>query len=106
MKENSLILMSLEIVKSLTPDNLFESRKSYFEKLKLCMIGKQIVLNKPETMRLIQQSSNTERRAFIETYYPIHTILDTEFTWGNKREKYIRDLYKAIIQDIEPPKIV
>lgn len=104
-KENSLILMRLETITALTPDNLIESSKSYFEKLKLCMIGEQMVLNQPKTMELIKQSSNTERRAFIETYYPIHTILDTELTWENKKEKYIRDLYKALIQDIEPPKI-
>lgn len=104
-KENSLILMRLETIKSLTPDNLIESSKTYFENLKLCMIGKQMVLHSPETVELIQQSSNAERRTFIETYYPIHTILDMELTWGNKKEKYIRDLYKALVQEIEPPKI-
>lgn len=105
IKENSLILMRLETIKALTPENLIESRKSYLEKLQLCMIGKQMVLNQPEVIELIKQSTMTERRSFIEEHYPIYKILETEFTWGNKKEKYIRDLYKDMIQEIKPPKI-
>lgn len=106
IKENSLILMRLKTIKALTPDNLLKSSKSYFEKLKLCMMGKQMVLHQPEIMEFIKQSTVAERRSFIEEHYPIYKMLETEFTWGNKKEKYIRDLYKAMIQEIKPPKIV
>ena len=58
IKENSLILMRLETIKALTPDNLLESSKSYFEKLKLCMIGKQMVLHQPETMEQINWATS------------------------------------------------
>ena len=105
-KESSIILLKMETIKKLTPDNMTNSTETYISDLKLCTIIKQAVENMPELIDNIKKSTDEERRSFIEERYPIHTILDTELTWKHKKGKYVRDLYASIIKKFPPPKII
>ena len=105
LKENSLILPKIDTIKKLTPDNLTESTKNHINDLFLCMKLKQLVRNIPQVIEYIQQSSDEERRNYIDEYYPIYEMLDTKLTWEHKKGKYVRELYASLIQEIEPPKI-
>ncbi len=105
LKENSLILLKMEIIRNLTPDNLTESKETYISDLILCTKVKQMVAGVSKVIENIRESTDEERRYFIEDYYPIYTILDAKLTWEHKKGKYVRDLYASLIRKIEPPKI-
>ena len=105
LKENSLILLKMETIRNLTPDNLTESKETYISDLVLCTKMKQMIAGVSEVIENIRESTDEERRYFIEEHYPIYTILDAKLMWEHKKGKYVRDLYTSLIQQIEPPKI-
>ena len=105
LKENSLILLKIETIKNLTPDNLTENKETYISDLLLCTKMKQMAASVSKVIENIRESTDEERRFFIENYYPIDSILNVKLTWEHKKGKYVRDLYASLIRKIEPPKI-
>lgn len=105
MKENSLILIKMQRIKSLTPENCKEKFSEYLQELIFSFLVKQEVLKRADIKQAIKDMTDAEIKYFIETHYNIWSILDEELTWGNKKKKYLRDIYDSLIKNIEPPKI-
>lgn len=105
IKENSLILMKLEDIETLRPENINKICQNYFDNLQFAFFAKQLVLTTQEVKDIIQNASDSEKRNFIENHYNIWTLLNEQLTWGNKKEKYIRDIYDSLLKNIQPPKI-
>jgi len=105
IKENSLILMKLDDIEMLRPDNINKVCQNYFDNLQFAFYAKQLVLAEQETKNIIRNASDSEKRKFIENHYNIWNLLDEQLAWGNKKEKYIRDIYDSLLKNIQPPKI-
>ena len=105
IKENSLILMKLEDIETLRPDNINKVCQNYYDNLQFAFFAKQLVLTEQETKNIIRNASDSEKRKFIENHYNIWNVLDEQLAWGNKKEKYIRDIYDSLLKNIQPPKI-
>lgn len=105
IKQNSPILIKIQRIKSLTPENCKKKISEYHQELIFSFLAKQEVLKRTNIKQAIKEMTNAEIKYFIETHYNIWSILDEELTWGNKKEKYLRNIYDSLIKNIEPPKI-
>lgn len=105
MKENSLILIKMQRIKSLTPENCKEEFSEYLQELFFSFLVKQEVVKRADIKQAIKDMTDAEIKYFIETHYNIWSILDEKLIWGNKIEHYIRNIYSSLIKSIEPPKI-
>ncbi len=105
IKENSLILIKMQRIKSLTPENCKKKFSEYLQELIFSFLVKQEVLKRDDIKQAIKDMTDAEIKYFIETHYNIWSILDEKLTWGNKKEKYLRNIYDSLIKNIEPPKI-
>ena len=78
--------------------------EKYNANLEYAFIAKQLVMKDDSIKEMIKKASLSEKRHFIENNYNIWSILDEEPEWGNKKEVYMRNIYKSLVCDITPPK--
>ena len=104
-KENSLILIKMERIKSLTPENCKKVFSDYCQELIFSFLVKQEVSKCANIKQAVKNAADSEIRCFIENHYNIWSILNEKLTWSNKVEYYLRNIYNSLIKDIEPPKI-
>lgn len=102
--ESNMVLAKLKTIKNITPENLQKSVEHFVSNRLLFSALKRVVLSE-QAIELVRKSSNTERREFIEKYYPVHEIVNIDIVWENKKEKNIRDLYKTLVRKTASPKI-
>lgn len=104
MRENRLVLMRINFINNLTPDNFADSCQKYNANLEYAFIAKQVVMKDGSIKEMIKKASLSEKRHFIENNYNIWSILDEEPEWGDKKEVYMRNIYKSLVCEITPPK--
>ena len=103
LKENSLLFLRHSIIEIMDLENIYVCVDIYINDLKLCAFVKDLIKNQTNVLELIKESSNEERKKFIEKHYPVYKVIYTPLEWNNKKIKCLRNLYSNLIFPIAPP---
>ncbi|MCR4889482.1 MAG: hypothetical protein K5979_09960 [Ruminococcus sp.] len=103
LKENSLLFLRHSIIEIMDLENIYVCVDIYIKDLKLCAVVKDLIKNQTNVLELIKESSNEERKKFIEKHYPVYKVIYTPLEWNNEKVKCLRNLYSNLIFPIAPP---
>ena len=104
MRENRLILMRLNLINSITPDNFYEVCEKYKSELEYAFLAKQSILFDEGIKEIIRNADIADKRHFIESRYNIWEILEKDLDWDNKikKESNMRNIFKKWVCDVKP----
>ena len=105
VKENSLLFIRHSIIEEMKPGTVTTCVETYINNMKICAVVKDLVKRQTDVVEMIKESSNQERREFIENHYPVYRVIYTPLEWNNRKVRCLRELYEEFIRPIAPPKI-
>ena len=104
LKENSLVLMKIEEIQNICPNNVQQTTSEYGNLMNICYVAKLMIKSQNSIDEYLKSLTYDEMKDFIDHNYNIWEILDKEYFFENKKEKHMREIYDRILGDIPPYK--